>query len=98
MMQNEIEMETALSDAAQHDTERQVLTPCVGRETTGRTMTGMMQEMMQGAEQTRRRRILGTVDMLRSMDCDNDAIRRQLTENYGVSPAEADSILFTDQL
>ena len=84
--------------ATKDDTERQVLTPCVGRETTGRTMTGMMQEMMQGAEQTRRRRILGTVDMLRSMDCDNDAIRRQLTENYGVSPAEADSILFTDQL
>ncbi len=96
-MQNEIQMETALSDAAQPDTEQQVLTPYGGRETTERTMTRMMQEMMQGAEQTRRRRILGTVDMLRSMGCDDDAIRQQLIRNYGVSPEEAVSILFTAQ-
>ena len=96
-MSNETEFESALTGAAQDDTEQQVLTPYYGRETVERTMTGMMQEMMQGTERSCSRKILGAVDMLKSMGCDNNAIRRQLMDHYGVSQEEADRILPSDE-
>ena len=97
MMPNETEFETALSDGAQNEAKPQVLTHYSGRETVERTMTGMMQEMKQSTERTGRRRILGAVDMLRSMGCDNEAIRQHLIQNYGVSAEEAESILPSNQ-
>ena len=88
-MLNENELETAITESEQNETEHQVLTPYYGKETIERMMTGMMQEMQQGTERTRNQRIQGTVDAMRSMGCDNNEIIEQLTSSYGLSREEA---------
>ena len=87
------EFETAIAETENSETEHQVLTPYNGRETVDRMMTGMMQEMRQGAERAGRRRIQGTVDTFRFMGYEDEAIIDELTASYGISREEAQSFL-----
>ena len=92
-MSNENELENAMTESAKNETEQQILTPYNGRETVDRMMTGMMQEMRQGAERAGQRRIQGTADALCNMGFEEDYIIAQLTANYGISREEAESYI-----
>ena len=83
-------------DAIEREAENQNITSCGRRETTDSMLNGMMQAMRQGTERTGRRRGLGTVDMLRSMGCDDDEIMNQLMKSYGISREEAQSLVLSD--
>ena len=92
-MSNENELETAMTESAKNETEHQILTPYNGRETVDRMMTGMMQEMRQGAERAERVRMQGAVDSLRSMGYNDEQIADELTSVYGLSREEAESFV-----
>ena len=92
-MSNENELENAMTESAKNETEHQILTPYNGRETVDRMMTGMMQEMRQGAERAERVRMQGAVDSLRSMGYNDEQIADELTSVYGLSRKEAESFV-----
>ena len=92
-MLNENELETAIAESEQNQTEHQILTPYYGKETVERMMTGMMQEMRQGAERAERVRMQGAVDSLRSMGYNDEQIADELTSVYGLSREEAESFV-----
>lgn len=92
-MSNENELENAMTESAKNETEHQILTPYNGRETVDRMMTGMMQEMRQGAERAERVRMQGAIDSLRSMGYNDEQIADELTSVYGLSRKEAESFV-----
>ena len=70
-MPDENKLETTFSGQTQDEADHQVLTPYHSKETVERMMTGMMQEMRQGTERTRQRRIQGAADTLRGFGYDS---------------------------
>ena len=92
-MLNENELETAIAESEQNQTEHQILTPYYGKETVERMMTGMMQEMRQGTERAWRQRMQGTVDAMLGMGYDNNEIIEQLISSYGISREEAEGFI-----
>ena len=92
-MLNENEHETAIAESEQSQTEHQILTPYYGKESVEKMMTGMMQEMRQGTERTRQRRIQCAADTLRGFGYDSERIIQQLVDSYGLTREEAESYI-----
>ena len=92
-MPDENKLETTFSGQTQDEADHQVLTPYHSKETVERMMTGMMQEMRQGAERAERVRMQGAIDSLRSMGYNDEQIADELTSVYGLSSEEAESFV-----